>query len=62
MIALDGYEVTLADAMMNRGQLPSLATIKNESARYLLDHGLAKDTGLAWEHVSSGLAPRDADR
>ena len=30
--------------------------------RFLLDHGSARGTGLAWEHVSSGLSPEDGER
>lgn len=62
MIGLDGYEPTLANTMINLGQLPSLARIREQSARFLLDHGSARQTGLAWEHVSSGLSPTDAGR
>ena len=62
VIALDGYELSLANAMMDVGQLPSLASIREKSARYLLDHGSARQTGLAGEHVSSGLSPKDAER
>ena len=62
VIALDGYEPSLADTLINSGQLPSLAKIRVKSARFLLDHGYARDTGLAWEHVSSGLSPKDAER
>ena len=62
VIGLDGYELTLADSMIRMGGLPSLASIREKSARFLLDHGSARGTGLAWEHVSSGLSPDDADR
>jgi predicted AlkP superfamily phosphohydrolase/phosphomutase len=62
VIGLDGYELTLADAMMRMGQLPSLARAREDSARFLLDHGSARGTGLAWEHVSSGLSPKDGGR
>jgi predicted AlkP superfamily phosphohydrolase/phosphomutase len=62
VIGLDGYELTLADVMMYTRQLPSLGGIREQSARFLLDHGSARETGLAWEHVSSGLSPKDAGR
>jgi hypothetical protein len=62
VIGLDGYELTLADSMIRMGGLPSLASIQEKCARFLLDHGSARGTGLAWEHVSSGLSPDDADR
>lgn len=62
MLGLDGYEASLGDAMMARGQLPALQSLRERSARFLLDHGSAKRTGLAWEHVSSGLAPGEGGR
>ena len=62
VIGLDGYELSLADAMINSGQLPALAKVREKSTRFLLDHGSARETGLAWEHVSSGLSPNDAER
>ena len=57
VIGLDGYEPTLADRMIAAGELPALADLRARSARFLLDHGEAKRTGLAWEHVATGLAP-----
>ena len=56
-IGLDGFEVTVANALMASGDLPALAALHERSARFLLDHGDAKRTGLAWEHISSGLSP-----
>ena len=60
VIWLDGYELTLADAMTN--DLPSLARFREKSARFLLDDGLARLTGLTQEHVSCGRSPNDAER
>ena len=62
VLGLDGFEPSLADTMIASGSLPSLARIREKSARFLLDHGSARETGLAWEHVSSGLSPEDAER
>ena len=39
-----------------------LAEFAQRSARFLLDHGPAQRTGLAWEHVSTGLAPEHSGR
>ena len=61
-IFLDGYEQSLADRMMAEGRLPALARLREESARFVLDHGAARLTGLASEHVSTGLSPDDAER
>ena len=62
VIGLDGYESSLGERMMESGELPSLRKLRDGSARFLLDHGPAKRTGLAWEHVSSGMSPDDAKR
>jgi predicted AlkP superfamily phosphohydrolase/phosphomutase len=61
-IGLDGYEQSLGDKLMEAGELPGLAALRRKSARFLLDHGAATRTGLAWEHVSSGRSPEDAGR
>jgi predicted AlkP superfamily phosphohydrolase/phosphomutase len=61
-IGLDGYEPSLGDKLMAAGELPALARLRSRSARFLLDHGPAQRTGLAWEHVSSGRAPEAARR
>jgi predicted AlkP superfamily phosphohydrolase/phosphomutase len=60
-IGLDGYEPSVGDAMMAAGELPALRSLRDRSARFLLDHGAATRTGLAWEHVSSGRSPEAAD-
>lgn len=62
MIGLDGLELSLAEAMMAEGLLPHMKALRETSARFLLDHGEAKFTGLAWEHVSSGRSPEDGGR
>ncbi len=61
-IGLDGYEATLGDRLMAEGAMPALARIREESARFLLDHGPAQRTGLAWEHLATGRSPDDAQR
>lgn len=61
-IGLDGLEVTLAERLMAEGEMPALAALQRRSARFLLDHGPAQRTGLAWEHVASGLSPEAARR
>jgi predicted AlkP superfamily phosphohydrolase/phosphomutase len=62
MIGLDGFELSVAERLMAQERLPVLAELKAKGASVLLDHGVAKRTGLAWEHVSTGLAPDDAER
>ena len=61
-IGLDGYEESLERRLIEAGELPVLARLRERSARYLLEHGPAQRTGLAWEHVSTGLSPEQADR
>jgi predicted AlkP superfamily phosphohydrolase/phosphomutase len=61
-IGLDGYEETLERRLIEAGELPALARLRERSARYLLDHGPAQRSGLAWEHVSTGLSPERAGR
>jgi predicted AlkP superfamily phosphohydrolase/phosphomutase len=61
-IGLDGLEITLAEKLMDSGEMPSLAELRRRSARFRLDHGPAQRTGLAWEHVASGRSPDAARR
>jgi predicted AlkP superfamily phosphohydrolase/phosphomutase len=61
-IGLDGYEESLERRFIEAGELPALARLRERSARYLLDHGPAQRSGLAWEHVSTGLSPERAGR
>jgi predicted AlkP superfamily phosphohydrolase/phosphomutase len=61
-IGLDGFELSYADRMIASGDLPALGALRDASARYLLDHGSAQRTGLAWEHLISGLTPSESGR
>jgi predicted AlkP superfamily phosphohydrolase/phosphomutase len=61
-IGLDGLEVTFAERLMAAGDMPALAELRRRAACFLLDHGPAQRTGLAWEHVASGLSPEAARR
>jgi hypothetical protein len=61
-IGLDGLEVRFAEKLMEAGEMPALAELRRRSARFLLDHGTAQRTGLAWEHLASGLSPDSARR
>ncbi len=62
VIGLDGLEATLTERLMAAGEMPALAALRSRSARFRLDHGPAQRTGLAWEHVASGLSPDAAHR
>jgi hypothetical protein len=62
MIGLDGFDITLAEALMADGLMPRLRALREGSATFRLDQGDAKYSGLAWEEVSAGLAPEDGAR
>jgi predicted AlkP superfamily phosphohydrolase/phosphomutase len=61
-IGLDGLDANLAERLMVEGEMPALAELRKRSARFLLDEGPARRTGLPWEHVASGLSPEAARR
>ena len=52
-LGLDGFEISLAERLMAEGRMPHFARLRARSARFRLDHGPDKFTGLAWEHVST---------
>jgi predicted AlkP superfamily phosphohydrolase/phosphomutase len=62
VIGLDGLEVSYAKKLILEGEMPALKGLQDRSASYYLEHGPAQRTGLAWEHVSSGLSPDAANR
>jgi predicted AlkP superfamily phosphohydrolase/phosphomutase len=62
MVGLDGFEQSVAERLLAEARLPMLARIRAEGAETQLDHGAARRTGLAWEHVSTGLSPAAARR
>ena len=62
MIGLDGFDIGLAERFLKDGDLPNIARLRMQGARYVLDHGRDRFSGLAWEHVSSGKAPSDGGR
>lgn len=62
MIGLDGFEPGIAERMIGEGRLPAMKRLRDGGARVALDHGAAKRTGLAWEHVATGLSPEGAGR
>ena len=61
-IGLDGLEISLAERLMAAGDMPALADLRKRAVRFVLDHGPAQRTGLAWEHVASGLSPEASGR
>lgn len=61
-IYLDGYEQSLGRRYMGAGDMPAMAQLQQRAAHWLLDHGSAQRTGLAGEHVATGLSPEAAGR
>ncbi|MBV9621669.1 MAG: hypothetical protein JO341_11690 [Gammaproteobacteria bacterium] len=61
-ICLDGYEESVGRRLMAEGAMPALRDLAGASARFALDHGSALRTGLAGEHVATGLSPQAAGR
>ena len=61
-IFLDGYEQSLGQQLMAAGAMPAMSRFAASSARFLLDYGPAQRTGLAGEHVATGLSPEAAQR
>jgi hypothetical protein len=61
-IFLDGYEHALGQRLMSAGEMPEMTRLAGSSAQFLLNYGAAQRTGLAGEHVSTGLSPEDARR
>ena len=56
-VGLDGFEPSIAAALMARGKLPMLQRLQRDAALFSLDHGPARETGLAWEHFATGQDP-----
>jgi predicted AlkP superfamily phosphohydrolase/phosphomutase len=61
-IGLDGLEISYASRLLDAGRMPALAALRDAGATFLLDHGPAGRTGLAWEHFASGMTPDEAGR
>jgi predicted AlkP superfamily phosphohydrolase/phosphomutase len=62
MLGLDGWSQDIADTLVAQGRMPTFARLREESAVAKLDHGDARRSGLAWEHVATGRSPDDAKR
>jgi len=61
-VGLDGFELSIAKEMVSAGKLPYFKKLFSSSAFFQLDHGTARNTGLAWEHFSTGQHPDDYKR
>jgi len=61
-ICLDGYDQELGNELIRLGEMPALKALLADSARFTLDHGPAYRTGLAGEHLATGLSPENIGR
>jgi predicted AlkP superfamily phosphohydrolase/phosphomutase len=62
VLGLDGYEPSVAQQLLADGRMPNLQALARDCMQCRLDHGEAKRTGLAWEHVALGREPAAYDR
>jgi predicted AlkP superfamily phosphohydrolase/phosphomutase len=62
VIGLDGFDIGYGEPLIDAGDLLALRELRARSRRFLLDHGTAAKTGLAWEHFASGWTPERAQR
>jgi predicted AlkP superfamily phosphohydrolase/phosphomutase len=62
LVGLDGFDVDLAERFAREGLLPNFTRLQTQGACFDLDHGRDKYSGLAWEHLSSGIRPSDGGR
>jgi predicted AlkP superfamily phosphohydrolase/phosphomutase len=62
VIGLDGFDLGVAKQFVREGLLPNFAGLYAQGALYELEDGRDRFSGLAWEHFSSGQAPRDGGR
>jgi predicted AlkP superfamily phosphohydrolase/phosphomutase len=62
LVGLDGFDSVLAERFAREGLLPNLERLQAEAASFDLDPGRDKYSGLAWEHLSCGVRPRDGAR
>ena len=62
LIGLDGFDPVVAKRFEDEGLLPHFSRLCRQGACFDLDHGRDKYSGLAWEHLSSGIRPSDGGR
>lgn len=62
VLGLDGLDPALAERLDAEGRLPHLRRLAAEGARAVLEDGVERFTGLAWEQFASGLSPAQAQR
>jgi len=65
VLCLDAFHAPLGDQLIAEGRLPGLKRLKEQSARFELEHGpegKSRYTGLTWEHFSAGRKPESTGR
>ncbi len=62
VVGLDGFETAIADKLIESGRLPAFRKLREKGLQFRLDHGNARETGLAWEHFSTGKHPESYAR
>ena len=65
VLCLDAFDAPLGNKLIEEGMMPGLERLKQQSARYDLEHGpggKSRYTGLTWEHFSSGCKPETTGR
>lgn len=62
VVGLDAFDPGVAATLRRQGRLPVLDRLEKDAARFTLEHGIEKYSGLAWEQFSTGLAPEAVDR
>jgi predicted AlkP superfamily phosphohydrolase/phosphomutase len=62
VLGLDGFDIALAERFIAEGALPNIARLRACSARFDVEQGLEKLSGLGWEQIFTGLAPLDGGR
>ena len=54
VVGLDGFDIGFARPLLDAGELPVLAGLRDRGASFLLDHGPGSRSGLAWEQFITG--------
>ena len=65
VMCLDAFHAPLGDQLIAEGKLPGIKRLKEQSARFELEHGpegKSRYTGLTWEHFSAGCKPETTGR
>lgn len=56
-LGLDGFDLDYARTLVDAGLMPNFAALEAASARFAIEHGPSRLTGLSWQHISAGATP-----